>query len=126
MNPQIQRRSTCFATSVRDGDLCFRRLDVLLAGDANSDFKVDNADTTLILQLDGKKKGDARYSPTADVDRNGVINGGDRQRAVANKGAVFVAPESNPLELSLPAGALALVDASPDTYVNRTGGLVSV
>lgn len=99
------------------------RLDVLLAGDANGDFKVDSADTTLISTLDGKKKGDAQYSPNADVDRNGVINGGDRQRAVANAGAVFVAPESNPLELSLPAGALALVGASPDTYVNRTGGL---
>ena len=99
------------------------QLDVLLAGDANSDFKVDNADTTLISQLDGKKKGDAQYSPNADVDRNGVINGGDRQRAATNLGAMFVAPESNPLELSLPAGALSLVDASPDTYVNRNGGL---
>ncbi len=100
------------------------RLDVLLAGDANTDFKVDTEDTQLIAQLNAKKKNDPEYSPYADVDRNGVINGGDRQRAEANLGALAVPPEAdNPLDQSLPAGALALVGAAPDTFVSRTGGL---
>jgi len=100
------------------------RLDVLLAGDANGDLKVDQEDTQIISQLSGTKIGDADYSSLADVDRNGVINGGDRQRAAANGGAVAPSPASdNPLDQSLPAGALALVGASPDTFNSRTGGL---
>lgn len=100
------------------------RLDVLLAGDANTDFKVDAADKQIISQLNATKSDEAEYSSYADVDRNGVINGGDRQRADANLGALAVPPEAdNPLDQSLPAGALALVGASPDTFVSRTGGL---
>lgn len=100
------------------------RLDVLLAGDANTDFKVDAGDLQLISQLNATKRDDADYSSYADVDRNGVINGGDRQRAAANLGALAIPPEAaNPLDQSLPAGALALVGASPDTFVSRTGGL---
>src|SRR5436190_8494356 len=101
------------------------RLDVLLAGDANGDFKVDTADLDVIAQLSGKKSDDADYSSLADVDRNGLINGGDRQRAQANIGAVAPSPTStdNPLDQSLPAGALALVGASPDTFNTQTGGL---
>ncbi len=100
------------------------RLDVLLAGDANTDFKVDAADLALISQLNATKSDDPEYSPYADVDRNGVINGGDRQRAQGNLGAQFVAPvEDNPLEQNLPPGALALVGVSPDTFVSRTGAL---
>ncbi len=101
------------------------RLDVLLAGDANNDYKVDAADLQLIAQLNATKKGDEDYSEYADVDRNGVINGGDRQRADANLGAEAVPPQSddNPLDQSLPAGALTLLGASPDTFVSRTGGL---
>src|SRR5438034_1244832 len=45
------------------------RLDVLLAGDANGDFKVDTADLDVIAQLSGKKSDDADYSSLADVDR---------------------------------------------------------
>lgn len=100
------------------------RLDVLLAGDANGDFKVDTSDVALIAQLEGTKKSEANYSQIADVDRNGVINGGDQQRVIANLGAQFVPPASNnPLEQTLPAGALVLMGAAPDTYVSRTDGL---
>jgi hypothetical protein len=105
------------------------RLDVLLAGDANADYKVDAADTALISQLNAVKFGDASYSASADVDRNGVINGGDRQRAQANLGAAAPAPdggggegEANPLELSLPMGALQLVGGSTGTF-NSSNGL---
>ncbi|HXH41854.1 MAG TPA: dockerin type I repeat-containing protein, partial [Thermoanaerobaculia bacterium] len=70
------------------------RLDVFLAGDANGDGKVDAADTALIAQLAGTKIGDEQYTPYADVDRNGVINGGDRQRAQTNLGAS--APATTP------------------------------
>ncbi len=98
------------------------RLDVFLAGDANGDFKVDAADLQLIASLSGTKSSDPNYSPYADVDRNGVINGGDRQRADANLGAVAVPPQAeNPLDQNLPEGALALVGASPDTFVSRNG-----
>ncbi len=98
------------------------RVDVLLAGDANGDFKVDQEDAQIIAHLNATKAGDADYSSLADVDRNGVINGGDRQRAEANAGAVAPSPTpDNPLDQSLPAGALALVGGSPDTFNSRTG-----
>jgi len=100
------------------------RLDVLLAGDANTDYQVDAADLQLIAQLSGTKSDDAEYSGYADVDRNGVINGGDRERAQANLGAVATPPQpDNPLDQNLPAGALALIGRSPDTFNSRTGGL---
>ena len=41
----------------------------------------------LIHGLRGVKLGDANYLLAADVDRNGVINGGDLQRATKNLGA---------------------------------------
>lgn len=100
------------------------RLEVLLAGDANTDYKVDAADLQVIAQLNATKKDDDEYSVYADVDRNGVINGGDRQRAEANVGAKGPEPEpDNPLDQSLPEGALTLVGASPDRFVARSGGL---
>ena len=101
------------------------RLDVLLAGDANGDYKVDAEDLGVISQLSGVKKGDENYSTAADVDQNGVINGGDRQRAQANLGAAAPAPagEDNPLDISLPPGALQLVGMSPEVFNPRTGGL---
>ena len=98
------------------------RLDVLLAGDANGDWKVDANDEALISQLSGTKSGEEGYSALADVDRNGVINGGDRQRADANLGVQAVPPETdNPLDHSLPLGALSLASGSPDTFVSRNG-----
>lgn len=98
------------------------RLDVLLAGDANSDFAVDAQDTGLISQLSVTKHGDTGYSPYADVDRNGVVNGGDRQRAQANLGAKAPEPaEENPLEVSLPMNALQLVGGSSKTFNSRNG-----
>ena len=100
------------------------RLSVLLAGDANTDLKVDAGDLALLSQLNGTKRDDPEYSPYADVDRNGVINGGDRQRAQGNLGAQFIPPvDDNPLEQHLPEGALALVGATPDTFVSRASGL---
>ena len=100
------------------------KLDIFLAGDANGDLKVDEKDTQIISQLIGTKIGEPGYSSFADIDRNGVINGGDRQRAVANVGAVAPNPiPDNPIDQSLPAGALVLVGASPDTFNSRTGGL---
>ena len=103
------------------------RLDVLLAGDANNDSKVDAADLAIISDLNGKKAGDAQYNAAADVDRNGVINGGDRQRAQANLGASAPAStppdsgEENPLELSLPMNSLQLVGGSSSTFVSSNG-----
>lgn len=102
------------------------KLDVFLAGDANGDYKVDAADTALIGQLANKKIGDETYSAAADVDRNGVINGGDKQRADANLGATAPVPdggsgEENPLELSLPMDALQLVNASTTAFNNPNG-----
>ncbi|MDP9193006.1 MAG: dockerin type I repeat-containing protein [Acidobacteriota bacterium] len=100
------------------------RLDVLLAGDANGDYKVDAADTALISQLSVTKIGEAPYTTAADVDRNGLINGGDRQRAQANLGAAAPSPsEENPLEVSLPMGALELVGGSPTAFYNNNSGL---
>lgn len=100
------------------------RVDVLLAGDANTDFKIDAADLQVIAQLNATKWNDADYSPYADVDRNGVINGGDRQRAKENVGAVAPTPQAeNPLDQSLAPGALALVGRSPNAFSSRTGGL---
>lgn len=100
------------------------RLDVLLAGDANQDFQVDQADLQVIAQLKSVKFGESSYSSTADVDRNGVINGGDGQRAEANLGAKAAPPQAdNPLDQNLPAGALTLAGASRDTFMNRLGGL---
>jgi hypothetical protein len=100
-------------------------LDVLLAGDADADFKVDAADLQAIAALSGIRDGHATYSERADVDRNGVINGGDRQRAAENVGALFLSSEgdSNPLDESLPVGALALVGRSEDSFSSRAGGL---
>lgn len=101
-------------------------LDVLLAGDADGDLKVDAGDLQAIAALSGIRNGHPTYSERADVDRNGVINGGDRQRAAANVGALFRAREgegTNPLDESLPAGALALVGRSAETFSSRTGGL---
>ena len=101
------------------------RLDVFLAGDANGDYKVDAEDLGVIGDLSGTKKDDESYSTAADVDQNGVINGGDRQRAQANLGATAPAPagEDNPLDISLPPGALQLVGMSPENFNPRTGGL---
>jgi hypothetical protein len=99
-------------------------LDVLLAGDADADYKVDAGDLQAIAALSGIRSGHATYSERADVDRNGVINGGDRQRAAENVGALFQSSDgTNPLDESLPAGALALVGRSADTFSSRTGGL---
>lgn len=100
------------------------RLEVLLAGDANTDYQVDAADLQVIAELQSLKSDDSDYSAPADVDRNGTINGGDRQRAEANLGAKGPAPEAdNPLDQSLPEGALTLAGASPKAFVSRTGGL---
>jgi hypothetical protein len=100
------------------------RLEVLLAGDANTDYSVDAADLDRISELSGTKSGEAGYSPFADVDRNGVINGGDRERARGNLGAKAAPPQAdNPLEVHLPAGALSLVGVSPDTFAPQSGGL---
>jgi len=101
------------------------RLDVLLAGDANGDYKVDGEDLQVISDLSGTKSDDEGYSSAADVDRNGVINGGDRQRALGNLGAAAPAPfgDDNPLEQNLPADALQLVGMSPQSFNPRTGGL---
>ena len=99
-------------------------LDVLLAGDADADFKVDAGDLQAIAALSGIRNNDPTYSERADVDRNGVINGGDQQRAAGNVGALFRAPVGdNPLDESLPAGALALVGRSPETFSSTAGGL---
>jgi hypothetical protein len=101
------------------------RLDVFLAGDANGDDKVDATDVALINQLSVTKAGEAAYSALADVDRDGVINGGDRQRALANLGATAPVPggndEANPLEESLPMDALQLVNASASTFNGQSG-----
>lgn len=100
------------------------RLDVLLAGDANNDYKVDAADTGIISGLSVTKFGETAWTPYADVDRNGIINGGDRQRAEANLGAAAPAPdmgEQNPLDVSLPMGALQLVGGSASTFNSSSG-----
>jgi hypothetical protein len=98
------------------------RLDVLLAGDANSDLTVDAQDTGLISQLSVTKHNQPGYSPYADIDRNGVINGGDRQRAQTNLGATAPAPaEENPLEAALPMNALQLVGGSSTNFNTRNG-----
>ena len=106
------------------------RLEVFLAGDANADSKVDAADTALIDQLSNTKLGDATYSMLADVDRNGVINRGDYQRAQANLGASAPVPDSgvekDPLELSLPIDALQLVKAPPSTFNSQNGLIFSL
>ena len=100
------------------------RLDVRLAGDADGDLDVDADDLALIAELSGAKLGDAEYSPLADVDRNGVVNGGDRQRTEANLGAAAENPEpANPLDVFLPAGALQLVGRSANGFNSRSGPL---
>jgi hypothetical protein len=82
------------------------------------------ADLQVVAELQGFTSDDSDYSVPADVDRNGMIDGGDRQRAEANPGAKGPAPEADhPLDQSLPEGAMALVGASPKTFVSRTGGL---
>lgn len=100
------------------------RLDVLLAGDANGDLRIDDADILLIGQLSPVRVGETDYSALADVDRNGVINGGDRQRALANfGGSAQVALAVNPLDQPLPPGALTLNEGSTTTFNRRSGPL---
>jgi hypothetical protein len=101
------------------------RLDVRLAGDANGDLRVDDADVLLIDQLTPQRVGEATYSALADVDRNGVINGGDRQRAIGNFGASAQAPQAeNPLDQPLlDPGALSLLEGSTSTFNRRSGPL---
>ncbi len=57
------------------------RLSASLAGDANADFQVNHDDLTLIDSLAGTKYGTPKYTPWADVDRNGTINLLDRVAA---------------------------------------------
>lgn len=101
-------------------------LDVLLAGDADGNFIVDAEDVQLISQLSVTKFGAQAYTSLADVDRNGIINGGDRDRAQKNLGAAAQQPptdgEENPLDVILPENALQLVGATPSTF-NARGGL---
>ena len=100
------------------------RLDVLLAGDANGDLRIDDADVLLINQLERTRAGGADYSVLADVDRNGVINGGDRQRALANFGrSAQVAAPVNPLDQPLPPGALTLAQGSTAGFNDRASGV---
>lgn len=100
------------------------RLDVLLAGDANGDLRIDDADILLIDQLTPVRVGETDYSALADADRNGVIDGGDRQRAVANFGGSVQAPRAvNPLDRPLAPGAFTLLDGSTTTFNRRSAPL---
>lgn len=100
------------------------RLDVLLAGDVNGDLRIDDEDILQIGQLATVRVGETEYSALADVDRNGVINGGDRQRAIANFGGSAQAPQAvNPLDQPLPPGALTLLDGSTTTFNRRAAPL---
>ncbi|MDX2035347.1 MAG: hypothetical protein SFX72_01750 [Isosphaeraceae bacterium] len=58
-----------------------------LAGDADGDFRVTNADLQRIRSLRRVRSTDARYDLAADVDRNGIINDGDAKLARSNLGA---------------------------------------
>lgn len=96
------------------------KLEVFLAGDANGDLKVDSQDLSLIGDLRAVKLGESRYFPAADVDLNGVVDGGDLDRAKANFGASAQRNSAiNPLDVPLPAGALSLVGASPESFNSR-------
>jgi hypothetical protein len=100
------------------------RLDIFLAGDVNGDQKVDDADIGMVAGLAGVKAGAASYVALADVDRNGVIDGGDRERAEKNAGAMAGQIQAgNPLDTFLPADALTLVGASPEGFNSRTAPL---
>ncbi|SCF11703.1 hypothetical protein GA0074695_3587 [Micromonospora viridifaciens] len=94
------------------------RLSASLAGDANADFQVNHDDLTLIDSLAGARYGSAKYSPSADVDRNGIINRFDRLAAAFNLGAAtrLRLTVENPLDTDLPAGALTLADVSPTGF----------
>jgi hypothetical protein len=92
------------------------RLTAHLFGDANGDFRVNQDDLALINSLNWVRHGNPAYSPWADVDRNGVINGLDRLAATFNLGAATrLRPEAeeNPLDEELPADALALDGLDP-------------
>ena len=101
------------------------RLELFLAGDANSDFQVDQQDLDLIDSLRSTKWDEPDYLPQADVDRNGVINGGDLQRASRNLGAStrLRVEVPNPIDQFLEPGALSLVGVSPGTFNPRSAPL---
>lgn len=101
------------------------RLELSLAGDANADYQVDQADIDLIDGLRGVKRGEPDYLSLADVDRNGVINGGDLQRAIRNLGAStsLRIEVPNPLDQFLNPGALSLAGVSPSAFNPRSAPL---
>lgn len=96
---------------------------VTLAGDVNGDGKVDAADVSAIkLQL-GKK---SQTTPLmGDVSRNGEVDNYDVSLAMQNLGAhvgADVAP-GNPLDTSLPEGALTLTGVDPWAFNNAASTL---
>ncbi|BCL12396.1 hypothetical protein [Micromonospora sagamiensis] len=94
------------------------QLSAFLAGDANSDFQVNQDDLVAIDALAGTAYGDPTYSPWADADRNGKINAADRQVAGKNLGAAtrLRLDVANPLDEPLPADALTLDGLSPQGF----------
>lgn len=93
-------------------------LTMYLAGDVNGDFQVGADDLAAIDALSGAKYGDPAYTVWADVDRNGVINGGDEQRAADNLGAstTLRLTADNPLDQFLPPDALTLSSVSESGF----------
>jgi hypothetical protein len=98
-------------------------LDVYLVGDVNGDLVVDQHDIDLIRASSGAQTGTAGYVVAADTDRNGVINGGDLQRARRNLGAGVLAASENPLDQPLPDGALRIDGLDTKTFYPRSRSL---
>lgn len=93
-------------------------LSAFLAGDVNGDFQVNHDDLALIESLSVTKHGHRQYSVWADLNRNGVINRGDRMAAARNLGAATLLRPTveHPLDLPLAADALRLDGVSPKNF----------
>ena len=102
------------------------KLEVFLVGDATGDLRVTQDDIDFIENLSKTNNKNSKYNLAADIDRNGVINAGDAQRAKENFGASARTENedlTNPIDQSLPLGALSVVGASPPRFYNITDPL---
>ncbi len=73
-------------------------LEVLIAGDINSDLLVDGLDSELQVSLLGRSVGTPGFNPLADIDGSGTIDIVDRQLLFRNAGFIGnVAPVANPV-----------------------------
>ncbi|MCC7205279.1 MAG: tandem-95 repeat protein, partial [Phycisphaeraceae bacterium] len=89
-------------------------LDLYLAADANADGTVDGLDAAILDAALGTSSGQPGYQPTADADRNGLIDAADWLVLQANTGVeINTAPIVTPTSLNGREGQVLRIDLLP-------------